>query len=368
MNSTRKILGLLVIVFFGIPTLFGIIWAVGMTRAAVSPELLSDLPQEIINEAPYVVDDMYKAMQQKDAVSDENAREWINAAQKSGFSPRDLMKEIGLMGWLKNELSHSLQQVGEMLRGEIPTDSIILDFRPLKRALQHEGIEREFMNILDQLPPCTVAQQEIWDGTVFDQYHDDHISIPACKPSAETIRESLQTMRHDIEEDIPDEVDIFENVDYFPRGLSISKVVVSLTYLLFLIPIAFIFLGSIIAAPSKTGFLRWSGASTIVGGLSALLLALFAKNVTNLFVYNLPYEYSSNIPFDIGEIIFDNLGGMFNVIFDKLFSPVIAVAGTVCVVGVILFALSYAFTVETRSDAGSDASQNEVPPESGTSK
>jgi len=364
----RKIIGLLVIVFIGIPTLFGIIWAVGMTRAAVSPELISDLPQEIINEAPYVVDDMYKAMQQKGAMSDDNAREWLDAARKSGFSPRDLMKDIGLLDWLKNELSHSLQKVGEMLRGEIPAETIVLDLRPLKRSLQHEGIEREFMNILDQLPPCTDDQQEIWNGTVLDRYHDHDRSIPACKPDPETIRDSLRTMRQDIDEDIPDEVDLFEDADFFPRGISISKSVVSLTYLLFLIPIAFIALGSIIAATSKTGFLRWSGISTVLGGLSALLLALFAKNVTNLFLYDFPYDYSGHIPFDIREIIFENLSGIFNVVFDKLFSPVIAVAGTVCVVGVILFALSYAFTVETRSDTGSNASQNEVKPESEKSK
>ena len=40
----RKIIGLLIIILLGIPTLFGIIWAVGLTRAAVSSEILSDLP------------------------------------------------------------------------------------------------------------------------------------------------------------------------------------------------------------------------------------------------------------------------------------------------------------------------------------
>jgi hypothetical protein len=364
MNSARKIIGLLIIVFIGIPVLFGIIWAVGMTRAAVSPELISDLPQEIIDETPYVVDDMYKAMLQKDAVSDDIAREWLNAAKKSGFSPRKLMKDIGLMDWLKNELSHSLQEVGEMLRGEIPAEPIVLDLRPLKRALQHEQIEKDFMNILDQLPLCTDAQQEIWDRATLDRYHDDNHNLPACKPTPETISESLRTMRLEIDEEIPDEVDIFEDADFFPRGISITKTVVSLTYLLFLIPIAFIALGSIIAASSKTGFLRWSGVSTVIGGLSALLLALFAKNVTSLFFYDFPYEYSGHIPFDIREIIFENLGGIFNVVFDKLFSPVIAVAGTVCIVGIILFALSYAFTVENRSNIGQNTSRNETKPES----
>ncbi len=362
MNPLRKIIGLLVIVFIGIPTLFGIIWAVGMTRAAVSPEFLSDLPQEIINEVPYVVDDMYKAMQKKDAISDSNAREWIIAAQKSGFSPRDLMKEMGLLDWLKNELSGSLQEIGEMLRGEIPPKSIILDLRPLKRALQHESIEREFIKVLDQLPSCNSNEQDIWNEAALDKYHDHDSPLPACKPDLNTVRETLQNIRVEMNEDIPDEVDIFEGVDYLPRGISISKGVVSLTYLLFLIPIVFILIGSLIAASSKSSFFRWSGISTIIGGLSALLPALFGKNVTNLFFYNLPYDYSSEIPFDVHEVVFENLGGIFNVLLDKLFSPVITVAGTVCVVGIIFFALSYAFTVETRSDKGSDISQSQVEP------
>ncbi len=362
MNPLRKIIGLLVIVFIGIPTLFGIIWAVGMTKAAVSPEFLSDLPQEIINEVPYVVDDMYKAVQRKDAISDSNAREWINAARKSGFSPRDLMKEIGLLDWLKNELSGSLQEIGEMLRGEIPPKSIILDMRPLKRALQHESIEREFIKVLDQLPPCNVTEQDIWNEAALDQYHDHDGLLPACKPDLNTVRETLQNIRVEMNEDIPDEVDMFEGVDYLPRGISISKGVVSLTYLLFLIPAVFILLGSLIAATSKSNFLRWSGVSTAIGGLSALLPALFAKNVTNLFFYDIPYDYSSEIPFDVHEVVFENLGGIFNVVFDKLFSPVIAVAGTVCVVGIIFFALSYAFTVETRSDQGSGISQSQAEP------
>ena len=46
--TARRIIGVLIIVFIAIPVLFGVIWAVGMVRATVSAEFLSDLPQEII--------------------------------------------------------------------------------------------------------------------------------------------------------------------------------------------------------------------------------------------------------------------------------------------------------------------------------
>jgi hypothetical protein len=56
MNQTRTILGLLIMIFFAIPALFGIIWAVGLTQAVVSQKMLSELPQEIIAEIPNLVD------------------------------------------------------------------------------------------------------------------------------------------------------------------------------------------------------------------------------------------------------------------------------------------------------------------------
>ena len=52
MNQTRTVLGLLIMIFFAIPILFGIIWAVGLTQAVVSRKMLSELPREVIGEIP----------------------------------------------------------------------------------------------------------------------------------------------------------------------------------------------------------------------------------------------------------------------------------------------------------------------------
>lgn len=46
MNQTRTVLGLLIMIFFAIPALFGIIWAVGLTQAVVSSKMLSELPRK----------------------------------------------------------------------------------------------------------------------------------------------------------------------------------------------------------------------------------------------------------------------------------------------------------------------------------
>ena len=52
MDAVRKIIGLVLIVFFGLPILFGMIWAVGLIKATVSPEFLTDLPRQVIAEVP----------------------------------------------------------------------------------------------------------------------------------------------------------------------------------------------------------------------------------------------------------------------------------------------------------------------------
>ena len=345
MNPLRKIIGLLIIIFVGIPTLFGIIWAVGITRAAVSPELISDLPQEVIDEIPYFIDDVYQSLQKEGVTDDERAREWIRASQKAGFSPREFIDEIGLTGWLKNELSRSLQEIGEILRGEIPPRPIILDFRPLRQAFKHPAVEKAFFKTIENLPPCEPDQAEIWTQSADDKYF--HESLPACRPEdMELARKARQNIQYQIDEDIPDDVNLFENAEYFPRGVSISKMLVSLTYLLFFIPVIFIFIGSLIAAQSKSSFFRWAGISTLVAGVPALLLALLVRNIVPWISNHFPYAYSADIPFDIHEVVFDNLGGVFGVILDKLFSPVVAVAGIVCVIGVIFFAFSFAFNGE----------------------
>ncbi len=342
MNSVRKITGVLIILFFALPILFGIIWAVGITKAVVSPEFLSDMPREFIAEVPQFVDDMLEAMQEEDFTTNENARAWLKAINEAGTSPKELMEEIGLLGWMQNELSASLQDVGDILRGEMEAKQITLNMIPLKEALQHKAIDLYIMNLLKKFPPCDLDQVEAWqDSDVDDDLFD---SLPACQPDPLIVSEALDEWRRNIDYDIPDEVDIFEGARFLPRGFSTARTVVSLTYLLFLIPAAFIAIGALIGASSRQGFLQWTGVTTIIGGLIPLGMAIFAKKIVPLALHWAPYDYSHEISIQFQEMALEKIGGLMSVVFDQLFSPVIAVAGTVCIVGIILYALSFAVT------------------------
>lgn len=358
MNPLRQIIGLLIIVFFGIPALFVIIWAVGLTRAAVSPELLSDLPQEVIAEVPNFIDEVFNAAQKEGSITDENTREWIKAVAKVEKSPRELLSEIGFLDWLENNLSGSLKELGEILRGETGLKSIILDFHPLKRAIMHEGVERYFFDVLKHLPPCSGSEMDSWHTRANSNFY--HQDLPACQPEPEVARNALRTIRMEMIEDMPDEVDIIEKDRHFPRGINISRVIVSFTYLLFLIPAVFILAGSLIAASSKTSFFRWSGVSTVIGGILALALALFAKNISTLALGHIPFHYSNEISIEMQEVVFDNMGGILGVVFEKLFSPVVTVAGIVCIVGIVLFAFSYAFPGEPGNGSREDSIKRDI--------
>ncbi len=100
MNTARRLIGLLLIIFLGLPTLFGIIWAVGMIQASVSAEFLTDLPREIIADIPDKADEIFREAQDERVIIDDNTRAWFQAAAKTGISPRDLMEKTGLLEWL----------------------------------------------------------------------------------------------------------------------------------------------------------------------------------------------------------------------------------------------------------------------------
>lgn len=345
MNSVRKIIGVFIMLFFALPMLFGIIWAVGMTKAVVSPEFLSDMPREIISEVPQFVDDMLEAMQEEDFTTDENDRAWLKAISEAGTTPKELMEEIGLLAWLQNELSDSLRDIGDILRGEMDPKHITLNMKPLKEALKHKAIDQYILGLLQKFPPCDVEQLEDWQDYDVD-HHSVFGSLPACQPDPLIVAEALEDWRSDIDYDIPDEVDMFEDTRFLPRGFSTARTVVSLTYLLFLIPAVFIAFGALIGATSKTGFLQWTGITTIIGGIIPLGMAVFAKKIIPAAMNWIPYDYSHDISIQFQEMLIDKVGGIVVPIVDQLFSPVIAVAGTVCIVGVILYAFSFAITPE----------------------
>ena len=347
MNVFRKIMGLLLIVFVGLPLLFGIIWAVGLTKAAVSPEFVSDFPQEIIREFPGMIDTIFEEAKDEDVITDSNTRAWFEAAARVDVSPRELMEQIGLLDWMNHEVSDLLDDIGDILRGTRRARTLIVDLQPLKDALQHEEFYNYLRKVLDNLPPCDEAELEKWERSVWSG--SDWFDRPACRPDRATYEAIIEDVRDEIVYDIPNEISILENVRFFPFG--ISRVVTWLSYALFLIPALVIFLASLVAATSPASFFRWSGISVFLGGMSGLVLSLLTRQAARWAVFFRPY--SDTWSTDLQNLVVDKTEWIQLAVIDHLFSPVVVVAGAVCVVGFLLFILSFIARSQKSSVSGS---------------
>jgi hypothetical protein len=357
MNGARKVIGLLIIILIGVPVLIGIIWAVGVTRAVVSPEFLSEMPQEIITKIPGLLEETLEAVDREAVIHDEEARRWVSALADVETTPRELLEKIGIMNWLKTELSRSLEDIGQILKGKMRPRPVILNMRPLKAALRHEGIDRYLKEILGKLPPCTDEQTRKWIEAAVEEkpFHND--TPPACQPP-DLVKavEILRAAWIDEVDEIPDEVDLLhaDDWDFYPRtGVNIIPLVVSLTYLLFFFPAVILLVASLIGASSSSGIIRWVGISTLIGGLLAFGFSkLLGKMVQwGIGVGPIGYSYSDvHFPFEeVGEIFVEKMGDIILMVLDHLFSAVNTVAGTVCIVGIVLIALSYLIKRDTHA-------------------
>ncbi len=336
MTAVRKIVAVIIIAFFGLPLLFGIIWVVGLTKATVSPEFISDLPREIIEDIPDIAEEIFRDAQDDKVIRDENTRAWFQAAAKAGVTPRQVMSEIGLLDWLENELSDSLEQVGEVLRGERRARPITIDLRPLKDIFLKEEIDQYLMRILENLPPCDEKGEEEWISLTRRGF--GHRDLPACRPDLEIAKEAITEWRMDAVDEMENEIEIFEDVRFFPFG--ISRSITLLSYFLFSIPAFFIIIGSLIAATSSASFFRWSGISTFLGALPVLLLSLLVKHASLWGLGFVPYYHSDSWSSELHSLILEKTNWIPMKIIDQLFSPVISVAAIVCVIGIVLFAIS----------------------------
>ncbi len=365
MDVVRKSIGVLIIIFIGIPVLFGVIWAVGVTRAVISPEFLSDLPQEIIQKVPAMIDEVLVEVDREDMVTDPNERAWFKAVANAKTSPRELMGQIGLMDWMQNELLVKFQQMGKMLRGEIPLKPMMLDLRPLKKALRHEAIKAYLVDILKNLPPCDDTQKAEWAAAAANPRSLK--DLPACRPSEldlETSALAINFVReHEIEE-IPDEVNLFKTNHRFHRGLDFMHSVTAVTYLLFLIPAFFILLAALIGGTGKSGILRWMAVPTFIGGISAYALSSVVKHAIPWSMALGPEAQihihgHSITPFE--QLVATKASGIWDLVIGQILKGVNSTAGIVCVVAVVLYALSYLVSSESQSQQPQPTQQPQQP-------
>lgn len=354
MDVVRKSIGVLIIVLIGGPVLFGVIWAVGVTRAVVSPEFLSDLPREIIQKIPAMVDEVLIEVNREDMIKDPNERAWVKAVATAQTSPKELLAKIGILDWMQNELSVKFQEMGKMLRGEIPLKPMVLDLRPLKNGLRDQAIKEYFVDLLKNLPACDETQKAEWAEAAANPKSLEN--LPACRPSdldLETSTKAINFVReHEIDE-IPDEVNIFKYNPRFNKGIDFIHSVTSFTYLLFLIPAIILLLAALIGGTGKSGILRWMAIPTFIGGVLVFALSSLIRHAIPWSVALGPearlHVQSHNIT-QFEQLVFTKIGDMGSLVLEQILKGVNSTAGIVCVVGVVLYALSFLIGDETHTE------------------
>ncbi len=337
MNVLRKLFGLLVILFLGLPILFAVVIAVGVTQAAASPQLYSELPPRIVAEVPALVDEVV-TLSQSEAIMDSNSRAWLRAAAAVPTRPHAVLEETGMLAWLRGELTRSLGQIGRILRGEAAVQPVKLDMRPLKRALQHDAVARYLGEVMEKLPPCDETGTAAWREIVEERRCGR--DLPACRPAEGTPDLLLERMHADVARDIPDEVELVEFDRDFPRHIGFMRTAMSAVWLAFLAPALFIGLGAAVAADSRASFLRWFGISTGIGGLLSLGFSLMIERVVPWAIRSGQIAIDGTLV-QIREVALERAGNLVQVTAKYFVGPVTSTAEIVCVVGLVIFALSY---------------------------
>jgi hypothetical protein len=337
--TARKIIGVLIIILVAIPVLFGITWAVGLVKASVSPEFLSDLPREIIAELPASADAVFKAAQDKDFIDDPATRIWFQAAAKTGTSMRDLMESSGMTGWMQGELSASLARVGEILRGESPMEAVTIDMRPLKKALLAPAVDKFLEGTVANLPPCDESGLKAWKDLAAGL--EPGRDLPACSPDPVLAKAALLVARNRAVREMHDSVQVFEGVQPFPfHRFGITRGVTMASYFLFLIPALFILIGVLVGQNTPAGRLRWSGISVLAGSVPVLILAIGIKKFSGWLLHGGMFNWQSPWTSDLGRMVVDKLNWIPSRVINGLFSPVVSVAAVVTVLGIVLLALA----------------------------
>lgn len=350
MKQARTFFGLLIMIFLAVPILFGIIWAVGFTQAFVAEKTLATLPGEVIAEVPGLLEGMMQAARDERSDMDYDTRAWLNAMSAAGTAPKQLMGETGLDDWLERELTGSLAELGRIMNGRSSARSLWLDMRPLKAALAHPAMTAWLARVLENLPACSEGESEAWARALAREPGFE--SLPPCRPAAAAPGDTAAVaaaIRERIGRDIPDRVNMLENARFPRRNFNVARTVDSFAYLLFLIPALFIFLGAGIGGRGWPGFFRWSGVATLTGGGLVLALSSLAKGIVPwaMRVGPLDARYSPHW-MHWHEAFAEHAGSLAQVVSRHFISPVVTVAGGVCIVGLLLFAFSFTFT---RSEA-----------------
>jgi len=360
MKPVRTFFAVMIIVFIALPLLFGMTWAVGLTKAVVSPDFISKMPTEIIQETRTIMDELVRLGKTDDPSLDKESRAWLRAMASVGSTPSEVLDQSGVSAWLEGELDQALQRISAILRGDAPSDTVELDMVPLKKALQSPAMRTWLRDVFANLPEC--GEQGMTEWRRFLESPGHRSNLPACRPGIEITDSAVALALERAAADIPERVELMDGIEIHPRGLDLARTVSTVTFVLFLIPGLVILLSSLLAAGTKSGFFRWAGVTTMIGGGLALITAMAARNAADWGSWLPRLDMTGYHYTPLESMMVDRMGSLWSIVGEHLVEPVIEVAGGVCVVGLLIFALAYAFHTRPQAPARSNSAAEPAAP------
>ncbi|HUU01814.1 MAG TPA: hypothetical protein VM425_10255 [Myxococcota bacterium] len=339
-----KFIGVLLLIVLGIPLLIGVIFASGLTRAATSPDFYGDLAGKVVKRMPEMIDKSFAAARQPGAVSDPDARAWIEAMAGAKTSFPKMLELTGIQGWLQDEVAVKVARVGELVAGKAQPGDITLDMRPLKKALVSDEMGAYLNQVLALLPVCNAAGIERWKQRAISHRHEK--PLPACNPGAEVIDQRSQWMAAWLGQ-IPDQKPMFAGIATSePVILDALRWIDSAMWLLFLLPALFIAIGALLLRSDGRGFLSVCGGTIFTGGIASLLLSWLASGWLIAAIGRNPDRWLTGADARLfgsqaGRLFIEELSGTVGVFLHDLFSPVMTSALVVCGIGLGMLVLSF---------------------------
>ncbi len=365
MNVLRKIIGALVLLFIGIPILFGIIWGVGIAKGALSANFYRELPQIISSEIPNIVDELIEEAKENPNSSDmdEESRRWLEAVSKTGIPFKEVMRKSGLTSWFEEDFSDAMYLLGKVLSGKSDYKSVYLSLGKLKKAISSDYLADYLSTVVKNLPACSQTEEKFWALEVSKKDFIDN--FPDCNPQKidkKSLKEFFKSSLQMKVKEIPEKVDLLSDNslgvradskggDFFSwnyrdneRKINFIRAFNTYSYLLFIIPFVFIFLGAVIADSTLPGFLLWSGGATTLGGVLSLLLHSLVSGVVKavgiLPTSSFSVYYNSNLT-SVESIVHRRVMEIVNQILSELFSKVSHISFSIILLGIALIALSF---------------------------
>ena len=232
MNSVRKLLGWLILIFLAFPLFFGCLWTAGITRAVFSPAFLSKLPIRTAQHLPALTEQMVDLMEHENRGRrvTESDRVWAAAFRKSPYPLSLYIQESGIIQWMEEDLSKALYKTGEIWQGKVLPQDVELSNRRIREALTGEKFDLFTKNLMDQLPSCDASQRYLWEKVPVKGWDD--ADLPACRPDPELLAQARERFKSDFLKEVPERVVLVKASTFSQEDLSWVSKLSSLTYLL----------------------------------------------------------------------------------------------------------------------------------------